>query len=514
MDQIVDTLSHKDTINCDTLDMSNQLWRINNLYYIQNKEGKRVLFKLNDQQFNLYKEMWYRNNILKSRQHGFTTFIDIFELDTALFNANTACGIIAHSKEDVIKIFRTKIRYPYRNLPEIIQDSVPITTQRATEYIFGNDSSVSVSLSFRSGTLQILHVSEFGKIAAKYPDKAREIVTGAFEAVAEGQMIFVESTAEGQEGVFYDMCKSSQDLSRSGRELHPLEFKFFFVAWYREKTYTTDSKLVTITKKESEYFARLKDEHGIELTSGQKAWYVLKARTLGDDMKREHPSTPEEAFEASIEGAYYSLQMAKARNEERIGVVPYEPRLPVNTLWDLGMDDSMTIWFHQQDGMQHRLFDYEEHSGEGLEFYARLLQEKKYVYGNHYMPHDIAVRELGTGVSRYHKAQELGITPIVRVPRAVNQEQVRGGIESVRSFLNTCWIDEAQCSRGISCLDNYRKEWDRGLSKFRSSPLHNWASHGADSLRTGAVGLIGLKSTKKIPNASKQKHQSSAQGWT
>ena len=100
-----------------------------------------------------------------------------------------------------------------------------------------------------------------------------------------------------------------------------------------------DPEGVVITREDEEYFEGLRDEHGIDLTQEQKAWYVKKIETQGEDMKREYPSTPEEAFEASIQGAYYAKQMAKVREQKRIWRIPYEPTVPVNVAWDLGMDD-------------------------------------------------------------------------------------------------------------------------------------------------------------------------------
>jgi len=181
---------------------SDQLWRLNNLYYIIDKSGKKVRFVLNESQHKLYTEMWYRNIILKARQRGYTTFIGIFALDSCIFNPNFSAGIIAHNMEDSKKIFRTKVKYPYEHLPEGIREAVTANNDRSGEYVFSNDSSISVSTSYRSGTLQILHVSEYGKIACKYPDKAKEIKTGAFEAVPKEGIILVESTAEGQGGDF------------------------------------------------------------------------------------------------------------------------------------------------------------------------------------------------------------------------------------------------------------------------------------------------------------------------
>jgi hypothetical protein len=173
---------------------------------------------------------------------------------------------------------------------------------------------------------------------------------------------------------------------------------------------------VTITREDEDYFEELRQKHGIELTAEQKAWYVKKKETQGEDMKREYPSTPEEAFEASIRGAYYALQMAKVREQKRICRVPHETGLPVNVAWDLGMDDQTVLIFHQRVGPENRIFDYYENNGEALSHYVQVMQSKPYIYGEQYLPHDVAVKELGTGKSRLEQLEALGVKNIHVVP--------------------------------------------------------------------------------------------------
>ena len=192
-----------------------------------------------------------------------------------------------------------------------------------------------------------------------------------------------------------------------------------------------------------------------------------------------------------IEGAYYATQMAKLRVLGRICEVPYDPGTPVNTFWDLGRSDAMAIWFHQRVGMSNRLIDFHQGTNAGFDVYARMLREKGYNYGKHYMPHDTAVRDLGPGSkSRQEHAESMGIRPIMVVKRPKNIEEVLDGIESVRRFLASCWIDSTMCAPGIRALDNYRREFDDITGKFKANPLHDWASDAADSLRTGATGFV------------------------
>lgn len=189
------------------------------------------------------------------------------------------------------------------------------------------------------------------------------------------------------------------------------------------------------------------------------------------------------SFKSPVIGSYYGEAIRKAEKDGRITNVPVNEGTVVNTAWDLGIDDSTTIWFFQTVGQEIHLVDYYENSGEGLAHYASKLQEKGYLYGKHYAPHDIAVRELGTGKSRLEIAKSLGIKFEVGKNLGIDD-----GINAARSVFSQCWLDATRCSRGINALKNYRKEWDEKNKVFRNKPKHDWASHGADAFRTFAVG--------------------------
>lgn len=187
------------------------------------------------------------------------------------------------------------------------------------------------------------------------------------------------------------------------------------------------------------------------------------------------------SFDAAVVGSYYGKLIEKAENEGRIGNVAWEPQIPVQTWWDLGIDDSTAIWFVQILGREIRLIDYYENSGVGLDHYAKVLKDKDYVYGQHMLPHDVQVHELSTGKSRFAFLAGLGIRGTV-----VRKHAVEDGINSVRSILPRCWFDKGKCSRGIEALRQYRQEWDDKQKAFRGRPLHDWSSHAADSFRYGA----------------------------
>lgn len=204
-------------------------------------------------------------------------------------------------------------------------------------------------------------------------------------------------------------------------------------------------------------------------------------------------------FDVPIAGAYYAEQIMKALEEGRIGNVPHEPSLPVDTIWDLGVGDSTAIWFLQQVGKEKRIIDYYEASGEGLSHYAQELQDKPYTYRNHWAPHDIEVRELSDGKSRIEKALRLGINF-----RIVPKLSVDDGIDAARDILNSCWFDKKKCRRGLNALKSYHKEYDEKNQTYRKHPHHDWTSHGADAFRYLAIATKENTDSGEQPPSAKK----------
>jgi hypothetical protein len=817
-------------------------WRLNHLYTIVDDEGAEVPFRMNGEQEKLFANLWTWNLVLKARQVGCTTLVALMALDQCLFNTNFSAGVIAHNLDDATKIFRNKVKAPYDKLPEALREKVPLASSTSSELVFANGSSIGVGTSMRSGTLQFLHISEFGKICAKFPDKAKEIVTGSFPTLKAGQFLFVESTAEGQEGYFYEYARDALAAQKEGRQETVLDFRLHFFPWWEKKANAIDPTGVVIDDEMAKYFVRLEKDHGIRLAPEQKAWYVRTEAKLKGDMKREHPSyciagtepvfspagitqmkdvpvdgatvtrffdqgekpvftlttelgyeltctadhriktqngfveaqylkpgdpvllglgagggspqivtwhplpciesriaidedfaefvgffmgdgslgrdvlsvvctaedvdvidrvktlirqhfgcepgsraigsnaggveirvanvrlksmfsalgllrengsggmmrkvhvpdfikrspTPvvraflrglfeadgfaqrdgtgvkfftkyadfardvqllllrfditcrrarhdkhnsagytyegweltlrtaeaahfseaigfvsarkqaramirkdvadgyrarrlridgidtvrsivpagvaptfdittdthefvaggivvhncEEAFEVAIDGVIYARELELMRRHGQITDVPWDPSLPVNTFWDLGLGDAMSLWFHQRVGMQNRLIRYFEDAGEGLSYYVNEIRSHGYTMGTHYLPHDADNRLMGENVETTADIlRRLLPGQFVVVDRI---REIKDGLNKTREFLPSCWIDRTNCAAGIKALDSYRYEWDEKLGRWKNHPLHNWASHAADALRQGAQGFKPL----------------------
>lgn len=190
------------------------------------------------------------------------------------------------------------------------------------------------------------------------------------------------------------------------------------------------------------------------------------------------------SFELGVEGAYYAKYFDKMRRNNQIGTVPWEPAFKVHTAWDIGVRDSTTIIFFQNIGQTVRIIDCYEHAKEGLEHYVKIVESKPYSYGRHIAPHDIAVKEWGSGMTRIEKARHLGIKFIT-----ARNISIEDGIESVRSALSKIWIDSDKCVPLIKALENYRQEYDAKKKIYNNFPLHDYSSHFADAMRYLCVSL-------------------------
>lgn len=276
--------------------LADPYWRLEHLYWIVDEDGKPVRFSLRPAVRQLLADLHWRNLILKARQLGCTTFVSMYFLDSCLFTSDLRAGIVAHKLEAAQVIYRDKILYAYDHLPAAIRKRVTAVKRDGGELLLSNNSSIRVDTSMRSGTLQLVHVSEFGAMCAHYPDKAREVKTGTLEAAHDEAVVFIESTAEGSSGEFYEMCEVAR--KRTG-PLSRADYKLHFFPWFLSPDYRLDAAFVQFTQEDEFYFASVESQTGVRLDARQRAWYIKKRETLGPDMFREYPSTPAEAFAAS-----------------------------------------------------------------------------------------------------------------------------------------------------------------------------------------------------------------------
>lgn len=475
-------IADPDLVAAFGVDIEDPWWRLNNLYTIVDKTGKKVRFVPNVEQTTFIKGLHWRNLVLKARQLGITTVSCLLYLDDCLFNENISAAVIAHRLDDAGEIFRTKVKGPYDDLPEIIRSKVALITDNESTLEFDNGSKIRVSTSTRSGTVQWLHVSEYGKICAQFPEKAREIRTGAFPS-AELGVITIESTAEGESGDFFEKAQIAEQVATTGRPLERLDYKFFFFPWIGRAEYRLRQPIAGESPEDTRYFNRLEATLKVRIEQEQRNWWLAKEREIGGDMKREFPATPQEAFEVAIEGAYFLEQLAFLERNQRIGHFPIDPALRVHTAWDIGKNDKTCIWLWQdRDGLQVFVGFY-ENSGEWVSHYIDWLsgwaKDHGVMFGEHYLPHDGKVSNFWMPGGSTDVMQSLGFFPNI-VPRGSNKIEI---INAARRKMALMAFDRDACKVGLSYLRRYRKELDAN-GVFKNTPLHDDASHAADALMT------------------------------
>lgn len=487
--------------------LSDRWWRLNNLYYIIDAYGNKIIFKPNDVQKTIHDNLHNFNIIPKARQLGCTTFIAILFLDQVLFSKNRTAGIICHRIEDVRRIFSTKIRFAWNNLHPWLKEKIgEPKTDSANELVFPNGSSIFTSMTTRSSTVQMLHISEFGYICKNDPQKAEEIVTGALNSIEKDQLVVIESTARGSDGYFYNYVMQAQKNQEEGRELTPLDMKLHFFPWWIEPRYKLEGD-VNISEEKENYFRILNDKYGIQLSKEQKNWYVKKEenqRLKGSNpMLREYPSFLEEAFMVSLEGSYYGPEMSAVYRQNRIMTIPFDPMLEVDSWWDIGVA-GMVIILTQSNGPQIRFIDvYLDEEGGGfpaaIDWLNKKAKDDKYRFGAHHIPWDGAKTEEGTGTSRSETLYKLGLRNVV----TGKQIAVDMGIEKTRMMFPRFYFNEHNTKQLTDALRDYRRKFNKRYGFFEESPEK---SHPVSDL-ADAVRLLACEWREKVPELYGQKKE-------
>lgn len=462
-----------------------KLWRMDNLYTIRDKNNSKKIMKLNDSQRTVLTK--YRHNrkiILKSRQQGISTLFLAYYLDDCITKAGFQAGIQSYGREESEKLAQRALLMWDELDPNIKSMlGIELVYNNSKGMTFSNGSILKIG-NFRGDTLQGLHVSELAKIALRYPEKAKELKTGAFQAVGKDNKITIESTAETKSGLFYDMWVRA--YNKVGKKLGKLDFEAIFLSWIYDGDCSLseeESGTVEITRADEVYFGIIEKALGVKLGASQKRWYVAKKEELGDDIKKEYPSTPEEAFEQSVEGTYYGEEYKKLKLTKESHIQGYK----VHRFVDLGMNDTFVLGFFikKSDGTIRIIHCY-SNNHKGLSHYQEVCEalSVKYgwVLGSTYVPHDVSVRELIADKTRWDAMEELGFNPIL-----VEKHGLLDGIETTRKFLKHNEIYEG-CEDILIAIQSYRKKYDRTYDVFLNSPVHDQYSHPADALRYLAMG--------------------------
>ena len=495
-----------------------KLWRLNNLYTIVNKDGDPVIFRMNYAQHRTYAAMRVHPRIivLKSRQQGISTLWLVSFFDDCIWCPYLNLGLMAQGTDEASTLLeRVKILWTELSDSVKVFLNVKRVADNATKFAFSNNSTIFIRVSFRSATLQRLHISEFGKIANDNPKRAKETKTGTLQALGKGNTGVVESTAEGRND--FQFMWDSAVIAKNSGQMAEKDFLPVFLPWVEDPDCVSDV-LQTVHSVAEKYFAKTEKKLGIKLSVEQKNFWIIQYRELGDDIYQEYPATPAEAFAASRDGTYFAkLFNLNVVEKNRVTKDLWDPNLNVEVFMDLGVDDYYVMIFVQWFRGEYRLIDEYWNNGYDITHYIDVAESRGYTISNYKFPHDIKVRDLtatgkGAGkaktreqiVREYFKSEKI----TSRIDAMDKEKNIENGIESVRSILKSMWID-VKCTYIISCLLNYSKEWDAKLLVWKRTPLHNEYSHGADCLRGVAQQTVEHESMHESRRAIPKKRNPS-----
>lgn len=500
--------------------LSSKLWRLNNIYTIVDKWGNAITFRMNRSQHKVYAASLRhpRLIVLKSRQQGISTLWLVSFFDDAVFNKNFLIGLMAQGQDEASTLLdRTEILWEKLH-PTIKQFvGVGIATNNTKEFSLTNGSKFFIRTSFRSATLQRLHISEMGKIANKYPEKAKETKTGTLQALAQGNIGVVESTAEG-DNMFKDMWDNAVSATH---ELSPKDFFPVFLSWIDDPDCVVTAKQ-NINSKQAKYFLEVEQQVGKQLTQEQKNFWIVQYRELGDKIYQEYPSTALEAFMATKQGAYWAelyMEWVVGHSRERPNL--YDNRLDVELAIDLGMNDTNTLIAFQTHREEMRLIGEFCDNGQQIKYYCDWIKEQPWFPNltRVILPHDAEVEELTSGKTRtevfdlelncdangtynresYSRKRSIHIDVLPRT------ESVNEDIEKVRQAIKHIWIDPA-LEFVKYCFLNFKKEWDEKRERWRDKPEKNEAEQGASAIRYAVIGATGGTNYKVKPKAKGSYH--------
>lgn len=485
--------------------IDDKIWRLNNLYRIVDKNGDSIPFKLNSVQEIVARDSHNRKLILKARQLGMSTFAVIDLLDDVLFNNNRAAGIVSYSLEHATHIYKRIIGHALETFPSKLKPLVGILSQSAREITFTNGSFLRVDTSLRGGSYQSILVSEFGKTCARSPLKAEEVITGTLQALPSNGRVVIESTGEGTEGYFAEMCLKAHE--HGNNNLSPLDYKMFFFPWYTEKKYIMDHE-VSYDTDMTDYFFKVEKESQISLSREQKFWYAQKHKELADKVKQEFPSTINEAFLSNSDAYYYAEYIAKAHEENRIlSISPYDPLVSVNVAMDIGVNDLTVMIFFQIIHGEIRIIDYYEDNRKGVDFYVKYLtQDRKYLLGTIFLPHD-SVKMDGIVIENSYERDFRRLLSGTAIKVQVLKRSDRNlGISHVKTKFSRMVFNGNKCKKLLDHVGKYRKKWSESQGRYLDEPLHDIHSNHADALRYVCHGVNHLEALGNIDGAQ-EKHR-------
>jgi hypothetical protein len=472
------------------------VWRLANVYTCTNQNGQQVPFIPTPEQrvviWCVHARGWRRILIPKARQLGMSLVLCLIGLDIVAWNNGLKAALVDKSADDAKKKLREKVKLAWDALDPALRGSLQTTFTTGTA-TFGEGidaSTYEADVSFRGGTVQFLHISEWGEIQMKQRERSREIRDGSLPAAerAEDGIIAIETTWHGGlDGELGPYVREALDTPEDQKG--PRSWRILFFPWWSSPGYASDYGYQDPDSRR--YFEKLQADHGVVLTEQQRFWYSSERRTRGNRaMRSQFPSTMEECWESMPEGVIYGPFLERVRSEGRIRSFLTDNRHPVHTFWDLGHPLNTVCWLAQITPSEIRVLDVMMDQDITLEQRAAILGAKGWIYGSHFLPHDAGIRQTsGLCQADDFRRAFRSIGGIVRiVPRVAD---VWHGINSLRSIFPRLVFRDPDCRPGIEHLSRYHAITETSTGIARDEPVHDRYSHAADALRQLAQAVDG-----------------------
>lgn len=487
--------------------LDDPLWRLRWLYRILDRDGNLIDFAPTPEQIEVIVAVhlrgWRRLVIPKARQLGMSTVLVLIGIDLAVFNSGYSSALVDKRADDAEKKMREKVVIAWDNLPVRVRQKhlVQEKTSKRLGLRYRKTGAISryeAGINFRGGTVQFLHISEWGWIQANDPARSKEILAGSLPAAEKG-IIVVETTWEGgKAGDLWPFVEEA--LSTPPEKAGPNTWRLLFFPWWSCAHYATRHGYVD--EATAAYLLAKERETGRAFTPEQRKWYAGVSRKLKRLVRQEYPTTLDECWHAPVAGSIYGAELDRLRSLGRTGR-PFEFRrdLPLFTSWDLGMSDYTSLWLVQPHGTELLWLDWHEGEGQPASHYAGVIQKWENVYKpitRHFLPHDADRREVGSGLSYLDTLARLAIANVTVVPPTTDiwwgigllRELLARSTFHARCSVRRRTVEGAERMSGLECLEAYRKQTEAGPSgALRESPVHDHASHSADAARTFAEAL-------------------------
>lgn len=456
------------------------VWRLNNLYRIVDKFGHEVPFVPTQEQAAIIHAVYVlgqkRHAILKARQMGFSTLIELMALDAAYFGENVQVAIVDRTQPDAELKLDTKVRFAYERLGPL-QDRLKVDNDG--EMSWDNGSTIIAGKNARGSTLQFLHVSEWGPIAHEDPKRSAEIKTGALVAAEQG-IIIVETTFKGGKGGhLYELLKRSMETPEAYRTAK--DFRFWFFPWYLDASYTLEGDESAIPKEVRRYLNEKEEELGFRFTPGQRLWYAKTAAEQGIFMFREYPTTPDEAFQAPVEGAIYGAIISQIRAAGQIRDFLWDQSFPVFAAWDIGWDDETAIWLFQLVNREvHWIWCTRQQHHTAAQM-MKLVADTNIPVAKHFLPWDASSTASSVGVTYRSEVEKAGAQSIEVLPPT---REEWASINATRDVLKRSYIHRTNCAAGVESLEAYH------VKETTQQPVHDWSSHASRAMEYGVTAIV------------------------